>query len=133
MVLRLGVIGAGLKAADYARGWAAMDDVKIVATAEVSVVSRQRFGYTCEAAGAARPAEYPNADAMLSAMAGKMDAVYVSTPHVFHGANALAVVEAGYDLLLEKPMVTTVEEALALAEAERRTGKTIVIAFQGGL
>jgi predicted dehydrogenase len=133
MVLRLGVIGAGLKAADYARGWAAMDDVEIVATAEVSVVSRQRFGDACEAAGAARPAEYPNADAMLSAMAGKMDAVYVSTPHVFHGNNALAVVEAGYDLLLEKPMVTTVEEALALAEAEQRTGKTIVIAFQGGL
>jgi predicted dehydrogenase len=133
MVLRLGVIGAGLKAADYARGWAAMDDVRIVATAEVSVVSRQRFGDTCEAAGAARPAEYPDADAMLQTMAGQMDAVYVSTPHVFHGANALAVIEAGYDLLLEKPMVTTVDEALALVEAEKRTGRTVVIAFQGGL
>ena len=70
---------------------------------------------------------------MLLAMAGQMDAVYVSTPHVFHGANALAVIEAGYDLLLEKPMVTTVEEALALVEAEKRTGRTVVIAFQGGL
>lgn len=133
MVLRLGVIGAGLKAADYAKGWAAMDDVRIVASAEVSIVSRQRFGDICEAAGAARPAEYPDADAMLKAMQGQMDAVYVSTPHVFHGANALAVVEAGYDLLLEKPMVTTVDEALALAEAEKRTGRIIVIAFQGGL
>jgi predicted dehydrogenase len=133
MVLRLGVIGAGLKAADYARGWAAMDDVEIVATAEVSILSRQRFGDVVEAAGQARPLEYPDAETMLEAEAGKMDAVYVSTPHVFHGANALAVIEAGYDLLLEKPMVTTVEEALALVEAERRTGKTVVIAFQGGL
>ena len=133
MVLRLGVIGAGLKAADYAKGWAAMSDVEIVATAEVSDVSRKRFADTCEAAGAARPAEYDNAEAMLSAMQGQMDAVYVSTPHVFHGANALAVVEAGFDLLLEKPMVTTVEEALALVEAEKRTGRTIVVAFQGGL
>ena len=133
MVLRLGVIGAGLKAADYAKGWAAMDDVRIVATAEVSAASRQRFGDTCEAAGAARPAEYPDADTMMRAMQGQMDAVYVSTPHVFHGANALNVIEAGYDLLLEKPMVTTVEEALALAEAEQRTGRTVVIAFQGGL
>lgn len=133
MVLRLGVIGAGLKAADYAKGWAAMDDVHIVATAEVSEVSSKRFGDTCKAAGAARPAEYADADSMLVAMQGQMDAVYVSTPHVFHGANALAVVEAGYDLLLEKPMVTTVEEAMALVEAEKRTGKTIVIAFQGGL
>ncbi|QDZ12673.1 Gfo/Idh/MocA family protein [Devosia ginsengisoli] len=133
MVLRLGVIGAGLKAADYARGWAAMDDVKIVATAEVSEVSRKRFADTCEAAGAPRPAEYPDAETMLAALKGQMDAVYVSTPHVFHGANALAVIEAGYDLLLEKPMVTTVEEALALVEAEKRTGRTVVIAFQGGL
>ncbi|MBO9591021.1 Gfo/Idh/MocA family oxidoreductase [Devosia sp.] len=133
MVLRLGVIGAGLKAADYAKGWAAMADVKIVATAEVSEVSRKRFADTCEAAGAQRPAEYGNAEEMLAAMQGQMDAVYVSTPHVFHGANALAVVEAGFDLLLEKPMVTTVEEALALAEAEKRTGRTVVIAFQGGL
>jgi len=133
MVLRLGVIGAGLKAADYARGWAAMDDVEIVATAEVSILSRQRFGDVVEAAGKARPTEYPDADAMLKSHAGTMDAVYVSTPHVFHGSNALAVIEAGYDLLLEKPMVTTVEEALALVDAEKRTGKTVVIAFQGGL
>ena len=133
MVLRLGVIGAGLKAADYAKGWAAMADVKIVATAEVSEVSRKRFADTCEAAGAPRPAEYGNAEEMLAAMQGQMDAVYVSTPHVFHGANALAVVEAGFDLLLEKPMVTTVEEALALVEAEKRTERTVVIAFQGGL
>jgi predicted dehydrogenase len=133
MVLRLGVIGAGLKAADYAQGWAAMPDVSIVATAEVSDVSRRRFGDTCQAAGAPRPLEYSDAAAMLEAMQGKMDAVYVSTPHVFHGANALAVIEAGYDLLLEKPMVTTVNEALALVEAERRTGRTVVIAFQGGL
>jgi predicted dehydrogenase len=133
MVLRLGVIGAGLKAADYARGWAAMDDVSIVATAEVSEVSRKRFADTCEAAGAPRPAEYGDAESMLAALKGQMDAVYVSTPHVFHGANALAVIEAGYDLLLEKPMVTTVEEAMALVEAEKRTGRTVVIAFQGGL
>ena len=133
MVLRLGVIGAGLKAADYAKGWAAMDDVSIVATAEVSEIARQRFGDTYEAAGALRPVEYPDAQAMLKAMQGQMDAVYVSTPHVLHGANGLAVIEAGYDLLLEKPMVTTVAEALALAEAEKRTGRTVVIAFQGGL
>jgi predicted dehydrogenase len=133
MVLRLGVIGAGLKAADYARGWAAMPDVRIVAAAEVSPASLERFAKVCEDAGAVRPRGFADAQDMLAAMQGEMDAVYVSTPHVFHGANALAVVEAGYDLLLEKPMVTTQAEALALAEAEQRTQRTIVIAFQGGL
>lgn len=132
-MLRLGVIGAGLKAADYARGWALMPDVDIVASAEVSPVSRERFARVVTSAGRPQPVAFDDAAAMLSAMQGRMDAVYVSTPHVYHGANALAVVEAGYDLLLEKPMVTTVDEALALAEAEKRTGRTVVIAFQGGL
>ena len=133
MVLRLGVIGAGLKAADYAQGWAKMSEVEIVAAAEVNPAALDRFCKVCEAAGAARPQEFSDADAMLAAMQGRMDAVYVSTPHVFHGANALAVVEAGYDLLLEKPMVTTQDEAMALLEAEERTGRTVVVAFQGGL
>lgn len=133
MVLRLGVIGAGLKAADYAAGWAGLADVRIVAAAEVNPLSLERFCAVCEGAGAVRPRQFTDAETMLAAMQGEMDAVYVSTPHVFHGANALSVVEAGFDLLLEKPMVTTIEEAQALVEAEQRTGRTVVIAFQGGL
>jgi predicted dehydrogenase len=124
--LRLGVIGAGLKAAEYAGGWAAMPEVEIVAAMD-------RFAAACMAAGAARPRAFAEAGAMLAAMQGAMDAVYVATPHVAHAANAIAVLEAGFDLLLEKPMVTTVPEALALAEAERRSGRVVVIAFQGGL
>jgi predicted dehydrogenase len=87
----------------------------------------------CAAAGRTRPAEYDSDQAMLSAQAQALDAVYVSTPHVFHAANALAVIDAGLDLLLEKPMVTTVAEARALVDAEKRSGRTIVIAYQGAL
>ena len=133
LMLRLGVIGAGLKAADYARSWAGMAEVSIDAMAEVSALSRERFAATCVAAGAAAPRAYDSAEAMLTAEAGQLDAVYVSTPHAFHAQNALAVLGAGLDLLLEKPMVTTVPEALALEAEQARTGKTVVIAFQGGL
>jgi predicted dehydrogenase len=132
-MLRLGIIGAGLKAAEYARGWTAMPDVQIAALAEIDPASRQRLSDICAAAGRPRPAEYATDAAMLQAAAGRLDAVYVATPHVFHAGNALAVVEAGLDLLLEKPMVTTVAEALALVEAEQRSARTIVIAYQGAL
>lgn len=132
-MLRLGVIGAGLKAADYARSWAGMADVSIDAMAEVSEISRDRFAATCVAAGAAAPRAYDSAEAMLAAEAGHLDAVYVSTPHAFHARNALSVLAARLDLLLEKPMVTTVPEALALQAEQARTGKTVVVAFQGGL
>src|ERR1700722_6312568 len=133
LMLRLGIIGAGLEAAEYARGGTAMPDVEISALAETDPASRRRLSDICAAAGRPRPAEYATDRAMLQAEAGRLDAVYVATPHVFHAANALAVIDAGLDLLLEKPMVTTVEEALALADAEKRSARTIVIAFQSGL
>jgi predicted dehydrogenase len=128
-MLRLGIIGAGLKAAEYARGWTAMPDVQIAALAEIDPASRKRLSDICATAGRPRPAD----KAMLQVEASRLDAVYVSTPHVFHAANALAVINAGLDLLLEKPMVTTVAEALSLVEAEKRSARTIVIAYQGGL
>ena len=133
MILRFGIVGAGLKAAEYARGWTAMPDVEIAALAEIDPASRKRLSDICAAAGRPRPAEYASDKAMLEAEASRLDAVYVSTPHVFHAAHALAVIDAGLDLLLEKPMVTTVAEALALVEAEKRSARTIVIAYQGGL
>ena len=131
--MRIGIIGAGLKAAEYARGWAAMPDVRIAALADIDPAARKRLIDICSAAARARPAEYESDKAMLEVEASRLDAVYVSTPHVFHAANALAVIDAGLDLLLEKPMVATVAEALALVEAERRSARTIVIAYQGGL
>src|ERR1700722_4105622 len=132
-MLRLGIIGAGLKAAEYARGWTALPDVEITALAEIDPASRKRLSDICAAAARPRPAEYDSDKAMLEGEAGGVEAVYESTPHVFHAANALAVIDAGVDLLLEKPMVTTVAEALALAAAEKRSARTIVIAYQGGL
>ena len=55
MILRLGVIGAGLKAADYARGWAQMSDVEIVAAADVVPGSRERLAKVLETAKRAKP------------------------------------------------------------------------------
>jgi predicted dehydrogenase len=131
--LRLGIIGAGLKAADYARSWVHMPEVAFVASADVNVPSRRRLADICTAAGKPEPQEFDDFRVMLAACRDQLDAVYVSTPHAFHAEQAIAVAEAGLDLLLEKPMVTTVEEAERLIAAQKQTGVTIVIAFQGGL
>ena len=70
---------------------------------------------------------------MLAECRDELDIVYVSTPHAFHAEQAIAVAEAGLDLFLEKPMVTTVAEAERLIAAQKKSGVTIVTAFQGGL
>lgn len=131
--LRLAVVGTGLKAADYAKGWLAMPDLALAAIADVSSGARERFANLCVQAGRARPETFEDVASLLETWRGRIDAVYLSTPHAFHAEGALAVVRAGVDLLLEKPMVTTVAEAQQLIAARRETGATVVIAFQGAL
>src|SRR6478752_9246183 len=131
--LRLGVIGAGLKAAEYAASWAAMPEIEFVALADTTASSRQRLIDVCTAAGAAAPKSFEDYREMLAKCRDELDIVYISTPHAFHGEQAAAVVEAGIDLFLEKPMVTTVAEAETLIAAQKKSGVTVVTAFQGGL
>jgi predicted dehydrogenase len=131
--LRLGVVGAGLKAAEYAASWATMPEIEFVALADTVPSSRQRLIDVCIAAGNAQPRSFADYREMLSTCRDDLDIVYVSTPHAFHAEQAVAVAEAGLDLFLEKPMVTTVAEAERLIAAQNRSGVTVVTAFQGGL
>ncbi len=131
--LRLGVIGAGLKAAEYAASWALMPEIEFVALADTIPSSRQRLIDVCVAAGASEPRSFDDYREMLATCREDLDIVYVSTPHAFHGEQATAVAEAGLDLFLEKPMVTTVTEAERLIAAQKKSGVTVVTAFQGGL
>ncbi|MEK1896136.1 MAG: Gfo/Idh/MocA family oxidoreductase [Rhizobium sp.] len=131
--LRLGVIGAGLKAAEYAASWTRMPEIEFVALADTTPSSRQRLIDVCVAAGAPAPRSFDDYREMLATCRDELDIVYVSTPHAFHGEQATAVAEAGLDLFLEKPMVTTVAQAERLIAAQKKSGVTVVTAFQGGL
>ena len=57
-----------------------------------------------------------------------IDAVLVLTSMREHGRLARAALEAGKDVLVEKPMATTLEEAVALIDAARESGRTLVCA-----
>jgi predicted dehydrogenase len=131
--LRLGVIGTGHMAAHYARSWVAMPEVAFVALSDVNTGSRQKFSDICRSAGRPQPQEFEDFKSMIAACRDKLDAIYVSTPHAFHAEHGIAVVESGLDLLMEKPMVTTVEEAQRLIAARDQSRSTVVIAYQGAL
>ena len=58
-----------------------------------------------------------------------VDAVYVATPNVLHGAQSLAALAADKHVLVEKPMALDVTEADAMAaaaEAARRCSRLAV-------
>jgi len=62
-----------------------------------------------------------------------LDAAFIITPHVYHHDQTVACLEAGLDVLLEKPMVMNAAEAVSLIEHRDRTGQLLVVAFNGSL
>jgi predicted dehydrogenase len=70
---------------------------------------------------------YTDVAAMLAEAAP--DLVIVCSRDDTHAEIAIAALEAGADVLVEKPMATTAEGCRAILDAERRTGRRVDVAF----
>ncbi len=82
-------------------------------------------------AGLAPPPNQPNLAKLLQEYS--VDAAFIITPHAYHYEQTKACLEAGVDVLLEKPMVMNAAEARALIEIRDATGRLLVVAFPGSL
>lgn len=60
----------------------------------------------------------------------EMDAVEISTPHVFHYEQIMASLQAGKHVLCEKPMVCTTAEAKDVVRAVRESGLVMGVSYQ---
>ena len=58
-----------------------------------------------------------------------VDAVLISTRHKEHGAQAIAALEAGKHVFIEKPMAITLEECRAIERAVEESGKQLMVGF----
>ncbi len=59
----------------------------------------------------------------------EVDVVDILTPHDSHSYIAVAALEAGKDVICEKPIARTLEEADAMIEAAARTGRRLLISM----
>ncbi len=64
-----------------------------------------------------------------SGRADRVDLVTVATPNATHFEIARAFLEAGFDVLVEKPMTITVEEAETLVRISRETGRICAVNY----
>jgi predicted dehydrogenase len=123
--LDLVVIGAGSRGM-YAYASYALrhpDQVRIVGVAEPNPLRRQRFADTHDL-GDDRC--YTSWEALIDA--GQLgDAAIVTTQDQMHVELAIAAMQAGYDVLLEKPMAHTLEGCMQLVHASERTGRVLQI------
>jgi predicted dehydrogenase len=106
---------------------------RIVVVSEPSDAAYQSLKAIYEGAGLPPPPNQPDLSALLREYAGQLDVAFIVTPHVYHFEQAKACLEAGLDVLLEKPMVVTAEQARELIALRDRTGRLMVIAFNGSL
>ena len=56
-----------------------------------------------------------------------MEAVVIVTPNHMHAPPAIAALNAGFDVICDKPLATSVEEAEAIAAAVERSGRVFVL------
>ena len=129
--IKTGIIGCGGISHFHIRNMFQTQNTEIVALCDPLPESIKRASQLIADAGHPIPPNEPDLTKFLSSF--EMDAVLIATPHTMHHDHTLAALESGLDVLLEKPMVVNTQEALSLIDARDRTGRTLVIAFQGSL
>lgn len=132
-VTRVGFIGVGSMARYHLDEMLGRPDTEVVAVCEPSPTAFEATGPVFAAHGLPVPPNEPDWERFVTRYADELDAVLIITPHALHFAQARASLDAGIDVLLEKPMVMTADEANELIAARDRTGRLLVVAFQGSL
>ena len=128
------MIGCGRMARGHIRAMLAQQDTtQIVVVSEPSAEAYNAVVAQYQEAGLTPPPNEPDLDNLLATYGSELDAAFIITPHAYHYAQTKACLEAGLDVLLEKPMVVNAQEAEGLIATRDRTGKLLVVAFPGSL
>ncbi|HSL77695.1 MAG TPA: Gfo/Idh/MocA family oxidoreductase [Candidatus Limnocylindrales bacterium] len=130
---RVGFIGLGMMARGHLRDILDHSDSPVVAICEPSDAAAALAAKLFEERGLPVPPNEPDWKRFVDRFGSELDAVVIVTPHVLHFEQASACMEAGIDVVLEKPMVMSATEADRLIDVRDRTGRTLMVAFQGTL
>lgn len=132
--VRVAMLGCGWMARNHVQAMLRQQDTtRIVVVCEPSLAAYEAVKNIFEAAGMAAPPNEPDLSKLLRDYRGQLDVGFIITPHAFHFEQASTCLEAGLDVLLEKPMVVTADEARRLIDLRDQTGRLMVIAFNGSL
>lgn len=98
------------------------DRVQVVALSDLST---ERMALIGGMAGVSPDHHYQDYGVMLATE--DLDLVHICTPHDLHEAHAIAAMQAGAHVLLEKPIATTVESVDRMIAAAQRYGRKMTV------
>lgn len=123
--LKIGIIGTGWIAESHVQSYKNMPDAEIVAAADLIPGKAEKF---CKTWGVEGVRCYPDHKSMIDSE--QLDAVSVCTYNATHAECTIYALQKGVNVLLEKPMCVTTEEAVDIIRAEKASGKVLSIGFQ---
>ncbi|MDW7978104.1 MAG: Gfo/Idh/MocA family oxidoreductase, partial [Candidatus Caldarchaeum sp.] len=121
-MVRVAVAGAGFWGLNHLRVLKEFPECELVGVCDVDMNraerAARRFGVE---------SFFKDLEEMLTAV--KPEAVTICTPSTTHAKIALRLLDAGCDVLIEKPMATTVEEAARILTNVEKTGRIAMVGF----
>ena len=127
--MRVAIIGTGWIAESHIQSYLKQPDVEIVAGCDLIPGKAEAFFKKFGVEGV--KTNYASHKEMIDDNANlKLDAVSVCTYNRQHAAPTIYALEHGINVMLEKPMCVTIEEAAEIVKAEKKSGKVLSIGFQ---
>jgi predicted dehydrogenase len=117
MTIRVGVIGTGYLGRLHARVLSETPNANVVGFVEPN------DAIAAEVTSALRLKRYDS----VAAIAGDIECAVVATPTTKHFEIARELLEAGVDVMIEKPITATVDEARQLIELAEKRGRLIQV------
>ncbi len=117
MGIRVAVIGTGYLGRHHARVFSEIEETELVGVVDID---KERAGEIAEQCGCQAFVNYRDVLPLV-------DALSIVTPTTTHHEIAMISLQAGKDLLVEKPFTRTIEEAEALIAEAESSGKIIQV------
>ncbi len=120
--IRWGIVGTGNIAKIFARDLPLADSAELVAVGSRSQEKADAFGDMFNV-----PRRYDSYEGIINDP--DIDVVYVATPHPMHHDVTIALLNAGKNVLCEKPMAMNVAETREMIEAARANNRFLMEAI----
>lgn len=121
MAWKAAVIGAGIMGKRWSNGLAKHHRTQLVAVCDLDP---ERARQSVEPFGASAYEDYQEMFDKES-----LDFVYIATPDFAHREPVVAAAESGVNILVEKPLATNVDDAIAMLEAVNKAGVKAEVNF----
>ena len=122
--LRIGIIGTGGIAHAHANAYKNIEEVEIVGGADIVPGKAKAF---FEEMGLPEAKAFEDHRKLLEM---ELDGISVCTYNSQHSVCAIDALNAGLNVLLEKPMTITLDQALGIMRAEKKNDRFVTIGFQ---